>query len=70
MNNYRITIEDMMCNNCVRKITDALQKASEKTAVSANLAKKYIEVETDLSVEDLFATIEDAGFTPTDLELI
>lgn len=70
MTNYRITVEDMHCNKCANKITEALQALSEKTACSCNVDKHFVDVETDMSAADIFEAIEDAGFTPTDLELM
>jgi len=66
---YKIIVEDMHCNNCARKISEALNKAGD-VGVKVNLAKKEVVIDSDLAVEDIYAIIEDAGFTPTDCELM
>lgn len=70
MKSYRITVEDIMCENCARTIKKALEEADEETVASVNVKRKVVTVDTELSVEELFEIIEEAGFTPTDLELI
>ncbi|MBR0137918.1 MAG: heavy-metal-associated domain-containing protein [Erysipelotrichaceae bacterium] len=70
MKSYRITVEDIMCDNCAKKIKNALEEADEETVVSVNVKKKLVTVDTDLPVEEIFEIIEEAGFTPVDLELI
>ena len=70
MKSYRITVEDIMCENCARAIKNALESADEETVVSVNVKKKLVTVDTDLPVEELFELIEEAGFTPVELELI
>ncbi len=70
MKSYVITVEDLMDNIGAKAIKQALEDADEDTVVSVNVKKKLVTVDTSLSVEDLFEIIEEAGFTPTDLELI
>lgn len=70
MMTYKITVEDIMCENCARKIRTALESADDKTVASVDVKKKTVTVDTDLKVEKLYEIIEDAGFTPGDLELI
>jgi len=69
MISYKITVEDMMCKNCVKKIEDALYEAGAE-GVSCNLARKEVVIDSDLSVEEIYEIIEDAGYTPGDLELL
>ena len=70
MNSYKVVVEDMHCQNCVRKIKEALESKGKDVVVSADLNKKTVTVDSSLSAEVIFTTIEDAGFTPVDLELV
>ena len=69
MISYKIIVEDMKCRNCAKKITDALIEAGAE-AVDVKLARKEVYVDSDLPVEVLYETIRQAGYEPTDLELI
>lgn len=58
-----ISVPDMMCENCVRRITEALTKAELKFTVS--LPDKSVTIDgcehcTKTALEEL----EDLGFTP------
>ena len=69
MISYKIRIEDLNAQADGRIIRDALLDAGADN-VSVNAARKQIIIDSDLAVEDIFEIIEDAGFTPTDLELV
>lgn len=58
-----ISVPDMMCENCVRRITDALTGANLKFQVS--LEKKTVEIDgSDSCVKTAMGELEDLGFTP------
>ena len=58
-----ISVPDMMCENCVKRITNALTEADLKFAVS--LPEKTVTVEGgDSSVKTAVSELEDLGFTP------
>lgn len=58
-----ISVPDMMCENCVRRITDALTKAELKFEVS--LEKKTVEIDgCDNCLKTAVGELEDLGFTP------
>ncbi|WP_293010071.1 MULTISPECIES: heavy-metal-associated domain-containing protein [unclassified Oscillibacter] len=58
-----ISVPDMMCENCVRRITEALTKEHLKFEVS--LEKKNVTVDGDEnSVKTAVGELEDLGFTP------
>lgn len=59
----KISVPDMMCGNCVRRITEALNKAGLKFSVS--LENKNVEVEGGSdAVQTALSEITDLGFTP------
>lgn len=58
-----IIVPDMMCENCVRRITDALTAAGIKFSVS--LENKTVTIDgCDSCAETAMGELEDLGFTP------
>lgn len=58
-----ISVPDMMCDNCVRRITEALTKAGLKFSVS--LKNKKVELDgDDDAVRVALTEISDLGFSP------
>jgi len=58
-----ISVPDMMCENCVKRITDALTAA--KMTFTVSLEKKTVLVEgSDETVRTALSELEDLGFTP------
>lgn len=59
----KISVPDMMCENCVRRITNALDAAELKFQVS--LENKTVTVDgCDNCVKTAVSELEDLGFTP------
>ena len=58
-----ISVPDMMCENCVKRITGALTAAELKFSVS--LADKTVTIDgCDSCVNTAVSELEDLGFTP------
>ncbi len=58
-----ISVPDMMCENCVRRITGALSAAELKFTVS--LESKTVEIDgCEHCVKTAVEELEDLGFTP------
>ena len=58
-----ISVPDMMCENCVKRITNALTAAELKFAVS--LADKTVTIDgCQNCVKAAVGELEDLGFTP------
>lgn len=58
-----ISVPDMMCENCVRRITEALTAADLKFSVS--LETKTVEIDgCDSCLKTAMGELEDLGFTP------
>ena len=58
-----IKVPDMMCENCVKRITNALTEAELKFTVS--LERKTVAVDGgDHCVRTAMEELEDLGFTP------
>jgi copper chaperone len=59
-----IQVPDMMCENCVRRITEALTAAGLDFSVS--LERKAVEIQGgEDAVRTAFSELEDLGFTPS-----
>ena len=59
-----LTIEGMMCQHCVRHVTNALQNVPGVTAVTVDLDKKTAVVEFSEVVADeaLISAVTEAGY--------
>ena len=58
-----ISVPDMMCENCVKRITNALTAAELKFAVS--LADKTVTIDgCEHCLATALSELEDLGFTP------
>ena len=59
----KISVPDMMCENCVKRITTALTAAELKFEVS--LADKTVTIDgCQICVKTAVGELEDLGFTP------
>ena len=59
-----ISVPDMMCENCVKRITEALTKAELKFTVS--LPEKTVSIDgCQHCVKNAVSELEDLGFTPS-----
>ena len=59
----KISVPDMMCENCVKRITNALTEADLKCEVS--LPDKTVTVDgCENCVKTAVSELEDLGFTP------
>jgi len=59
---HDFTVHGMTCKNCVIAITDAVMKADPAAAVSIDLGRQHVVIESDLSRHKLTEVILDEGF--------
>ena len=60
---YKINVPDMHCENCVKRINNALQEAGIKFSVS--LEEKTVTVDgCEHCLSTALTELEDLGFTP------
>jgi copper chaperone CopZ len=60
---FKISVPDMMCENCVKRITAALTEAQLKFEVS--LADKTVSIDgCQNCLKTAMGELEDLGFTP------
>lgn len=57
-----IKIEGMMCEGCVKTVTEALQKVPGVSSVDVNLKKGAATVEGEAEDDTLIRAVVDAGF--------
>ncbi|HPX33089.1 MAG TPA: hypothetical protein PLT36_06255 [Erysipelotrichaceae bacterium] len=70
MYTYKVNVEDMKSKHDAEIIREAFEAESETAVVTYKLAKKEVLIDSDFSVEEIYQIIEDAGYTPGDLELV
>jgi len=61
MTHYVLSVPDMACGHCARRITEALQSIGEKD-FQVLLEKKQVLVNTE-NLEGVLAALDDAGYT-------
>lgn len=57
------TVPDLACAACVATIDRAVRAVDPQAKVTANPQTKLVEIESELPVARLSATITDAGYT-------
>lgn len=65
-----LAIEGMMCQNCVRHVTEALRAVEGVSDVAVSLENKNAVVTTDGTVSDetLAAAVKDEGYSVTGIQ--
>jgi copper chaperone len=58
-----LKIEGMSCNNCVRHVTEALQKVGGVEKVEVSLQEGRAKVTGTVPVEKLIAAVQEEGYT-------
>lgn len=68
----KISITGMSCEHCVKHVTSALQGLAGVSKVEVNLAANnaIIESSQDVSDEDIMASIDDAGYEVTKIDVL
>lgn len=63
----KISIEGMMCKNCVKHVTNALQNLEGTINVSVNLDDKYAIINSEKKIDDAIIqeSINTAGYEVT-----
>jgi copper chaperone len=57
------TVPDLACGACIATITQAINAVDPQAKIVANSQTKLVEIESELPVTKLEATIVDAGYT-------
>ncbi len=70
MNCYKIDIEGMHCDNCVKRVEAALGQIEGVKSVSVSLKDNSAQVGGDAKAEELCEAIEELGFDVKEMKLI
>lgn len=62
MTHYVLSVPDMSCSHCARRITEALQRIIDEKDFRVLLEEKQVQVNTE-NLEDVLAALDDAGYT-------
>ncbi|WP_026369019.1 heavy-metal-associated domain-containing protein [Aminiphilus circumscriptus] len=62
MAHYTLSVPDMSCSHCARRITEALQRIIDEKDFRVLLEEKQVQVNTE-NLEDVLAALDDAGYT-------
>ena len=69
MNTLTFTVPGMTCGHCESAVKAEIGKVVGVTDVDVYLETKAVVVRgTDLSVDEIFAAVDEAGFEPTGIE--
>jgi copper chaperone len=55
-------VEKMICNHCIRAITDAIQTLDAQARVEADLAKGTVRVTGEVKAEDAVSAMQSEGY--------
>lgn len=58
----KISVSDMHCEKCVKRITEALNKA--KIEAEVNLQAKSVDIKNDTDLKNALNEIYELGFSP------
>ena len=61
------TVKDMTCGHCVDRVTQAIKDVDAGARVSVDLGSKHVLVVSDATMDDFFAAVRGAGYTPAPL---
>ena len=64
---YKLSIPDMMCGHCEKRITEAVEAAGGKVE-EVNIEAHTIKINTDLSADRIIVLIDDAGYSAKVIE--
>ncbi|HEY9209985.1 MAG TPA: heavy-metal-associated domain-containing protein [Methylotenera sp.] len=59
---YQLNIPKMNCGSCANKIKNALLELDDEAAVSFDVSKREILIETDASIDDVINTLSVIGY--------
>ena len=69
MKHIELNVEGMMCENCVKHVTKALQGIDGVTDVKVSLENKNAIIETSKEISDaeIKNAVDEAGYTVTEI---
>ncbi|UXH77843.1 heavy-metal-associated domain-containing protein [Roseateles amylovorans] len=61
---HEFKLPDMSCGHCLKAVTEALKGADERAEVQVRLEQKTVQVESQLSRDQLAEVLTEAGYPP------
>ncbi|MEZ7207959.1 heavy-metal-associated domain-containing protein [Pseudoalteromonas sp. DY56-GL79] len=58
----RLRVEKMVCGQCVKAITEAMQAADSQAQVNVRLDDKIVEISSTKGEDEVIAIIRNAGY--------
>ena len=59
---YELQVEGMSCNHCISRVTKSVKEVDAAATVDVNLASKTVRIESTADVDDVCATLTEAGY--------
>jgi copper ion binding protein len=63
----QLKVTGMSCNHCISMVNKAVAKLQADAKVAVDLAQQQVDVESDLTAEDIIAALDEAGYPATEL---
>ncbi len=61
----KFSVENMTCGHCVKAITNAVKDADQQAQVEIDLGQKIVNIESQLSAEQVEKLLAEEGYTAT-----
>ncbi|MQW92564.1 heavy metal transporter [Acinetobacter wanghuae] len=60
----KLRIDNMTCGGCARSVTATIKELDQNAVVTIDVATKLVDVETQISQDDVIAALTEDGFPP------
>lgn len=63
----QLKVTGMSCNHCISMVNKAIAKLQADAKVTVDLAQHQVNIESDLTAEDMIEALDEAGYPATEL---
>ncbi|MFW1754033.1 heavy-metal-associated domain-containing protein [Acinetobacter wanghuae] len=60
----KLRIDNMTCGGCARSVTATIKELDQNAEVTIDVATKLVDVETQISQDEVIAALTEDGFPP------
>jgi len=60
----KLRIDNMTCGGCARSVTATIKELDQNAVVTIDVATKLVDVETQISQDEVIAALTEDGFPP------
>ena len=60
----KLRIDNMTCSGCARSVTATIKELDQNAVVTIDVATKLVNVETQISQDEMIAALTEDGFPP------